>query len=101
MRYKRNKMLYPKTYFKSPSEFFENDPDINEEMKMVIVLWLHGGWSKKAAWTAIYHPHCKPNSIPPQVSGFFSIKEVKEMVELFRNYYTENPFLNPRAWERR
>ena len=48
MRYKRNKMMFPKTSFKSPSEFFENDPDIDEEMKAAVVLYVLGGWSMKA-----------------------------------------------------
>jgi len=101
MRYTRNKMLIPKTSFKSPAEFYRNDPDVDNEMKMVVVLYLHGGFTKKAAWTAIYQPHCKPNSIPPQVSVFFQMREVKNIIELFRNYYVENPYLNPKAYERR
>jgi len=101
MRYKRNKMLMPKTSFKAPVEFYKNDPDIDQNMLAVVVLYLMGGWSKKNAWTAIYHPHCKPNSISPQASNFFQMKEVKEIIELFRNYYTEYPYLNPKAWERR
>lgn len=101
MRYKRNRPAMPKTTFKAPADFFRNDPFIDDSMKMIIVLWLHGGYTKKAAWTAIYKPKCKPNSIAPQVSCFFALKEVKEIVELFRNFYIENPYLNPKAWERR
>jgi hypothetical protein len=101
MRYKRNKMLMPKTSFKAPAEFFKNDPDIDLDMMAVVVLYLMGGWSKKSAWTAIYHPRCKPNSIAPQASAFFGLKEVKGIIELFRNYYVENFYLNPKAWERR
>jgi hypothetical protein len=80
---------------------FANDPFIDDSMRMVVVLWMFGGWSKKSAWSAIYNPTCKPNSIAPQVSNFFALKEVKEIVELFRNYFHENNYINPKAWERK
>lgn len=101
MRYRKNKLQLPKTDFKVPADFFRNDPFIDDSMKMIIVLWMFGGYSKKQAWSAIYHPKCKPNSIPPQVSNFFALKEVKEIVTLWRSYFFEHPFLNPKAWERR
>lgn len=101
MRYSRNKMLMPKTTFKAPIEFYRADPDINSDVIAVVVLYLMGGFTKKDAWTAIYNPRCKPNSIPPQVSVFFNTKEVKGIIELFRNYYSEYPYLNPKAYERR
>lgn len=101
MRYRKNKLQMPKTDFKAPAEFFRSDPDIDDNMKAVVVLWLFGGFSKKSAWCTVYQPTCKPNSIPPQVSNFFSMKEVKEIVELWREYYHQHPYLNPKAWERK
>lgn len=98
MRYRTNRIQMPKTAHKSPSDMFANDPYIDDSMKMVVALWMLAGWSKKEAWSAIYHPKCKPNSIPPQVSNFFAMKEVKEIVTLWRSYYFEHPYLNSKCW---
>lgn len=101
MRYKRNRPAMPKTDFKAPVDFYRNDPDVNSEMKAVVILWLFGSYTKKSAWCTVYQPTCKPNSIPPQVSNFFQLRQVKEMIQLFRDYYYEHPHLNPKAWERK
>ncbi|OJV45016.1 MAG: hypothetical protein BGO29_11095 [Bacteroidales bacterium 36-12] len=101
MRYKRNRLPLPKTDFKAPADFYRNDPDIDENMKAVVVLWLFGGMTKKAAWITVYRAKCKPNSIPPQVSNFFQLRQVKEMIELFRDYHHQHPYINPKAWERK
>jgi hypothetical protein len=101
MRYKRNRLPLPKTDFKAPADFYRNDPDIDENMKAVVVLWLFGGYSKKDAFSLVYHPTCKPNSLPPQVSNFFQFRQVKEMIELFSEFYHQHPYLNPKAWERK
>ena len=101
MRYRKNKLQLPKTDFKVPADFFRNDPFIDDSMKMIIVLWMFGGYSKKQAWSAIYHPKCKPNSIPPQVSNFFRFKGSQRNRYFMAKLLFEHPFLNPKAWERR
>lgn len=101
MRYRRNRLQLPKTAHKAPADFFRNDPDINDDFKMVVALWMLAGWSKKKAWTAIFHPKCKPNSIPPQVSNFFNMMEVREIIEVWRSYYVEHPYLNEKCWQRK
>ncbi|HUM88525.1 MAG TPA: hypothetical protein PKV50_03270 [Prolixibacteraceae bacterium] len=100
MRYRRNHILTPKTSFKAPIDWFKNYPYVDDDMKAAVLLFVLGGWSMKAAWTAIYRPSCKPNSIPPQVTQFFQRKEIKEMVELWGRYYSECPFVNPKIWSK-
>jgi len=93
-------MLTPKTTFKAPVEFLRNS-DLDENMLAVVCLFVFGGYSMKAAWSIVYHPRCSANSIPPQVTLFFQKKEIKELVEIFRSYYMEYPFINPKSWLRK
>lgn len=100
MRYRHSGLLIPKITFKAPVEFLRN-PNLDENMLAVVCLFVFGGFTMKAAWSLIYHPRCSANSIPVQVSLFFQRKEIKELVELFRNYYMEYPFINPKCYHKR
>lgn len=93
-------MLMPKATFKAPVEFLRN-PYLDENMLAVVCLFVLGGYSMKAAFCIVYRPRCAPNSIPPQVCLFFQQKHIREMVEIFRSYYMEYPYTNPKAWAKK
>lgn len=100
MRYRRQ-YISESMYKKSPFDFQRDNIDLDPKKIAVVTLWMLGGYTKKEAWSIIYKPDCSPNSIPPQVSIFFGLKEIKDIVRVFRYVYISNPYINPKAlnWE--
>jgi hypothetical protein len=87
---------YKRMSERSPSELRKDLLD--EKARAVCHLWVFTGETKKAAWTFIYKPKCKPISIPPRVSAFFGSEDVKDYIRLLARKY-EGGYINPKAYE--